>query len=431
MGKIGKPFIILVIMMLMLIIPGCDSEQSKINLIDNTNVSPKYLSFFSLDSLSGNDVAKYWCEAFNVEYSQKIYINFEGAEYYGENGESYRELLEKRLKSSSPDDLYIINAEDVIEFGEKGYWMDLSSMNFVKNLSNAALYQSTYDGKVFSLPLSFTGFGFLWNVDLLEKYGLTIPTKLSEFKNVCKTLKRAGILPYGANKGYALTVPTMGVGFSKLYGSSNQEEQINALNNYETKISEYIRDGYEFLQWMIDNEYMNPEQALNSLPQKDDMKMFLNEECAFICVGMGNMQDYDPSFSWKLTGLPVLENGSITVYGANNRLCVNPNSKNLDVITKFVELLGTPGLLDKSARLDYSLSTSKYSETRDYYNEQSLADLLQQSGQIPNQDFSLHFNTWENIRNVAREICEGISVDEACVIIDQIHLDRINEYRSL
>ncbi len=57
-------------------------------------------------------------------------------------------------------------------------------------------------GRCFRSLLSYTGFGLIWNVDMLHQYQLEIPETLDEFWNVCDVLKQNGILPYGANKDF-------------------------------------------------------------------------------------------------------------------------------------------------------------------------------------------------------------------------------------
>lgn len=411
------------------LLTACSNNKSNIQLLDNPNTQPEYLSFFSSENISNNDVTKYWTDLFTKTYNKKVYINFDGATYYADEGLSYRELLEKRLKSSAPDDLYIINAEDVIEFENKGYWMDLSDMDFVNNLSEAALYQSTYNGKVFSLPLSFSGFGFVWNVDLLEQYSLAIPQNIEEFLEVCERLKTANILPYAANKGYALTVPAMCVGFSKLYQSEDRDAKIVALNNGETHVSDYMREGFDFLYQMIERGYLDPEQALTSTPRNEDVELFLSGKCAFICAGVDILNQLEEKpFQMKMTGLPILTDGCIAVYGANSRLCVNPNSKHLDTVYEFIKLLGTSESLEKSAELNNSMSSSKNNDINRFPLAQELVILLQQPNQIPNQDFALHFNTWESIRDVSREICSGISIDQACNMLDEKQQTDLKNY---
>lgn len=307
--------------------------------------------------------------------------------------------------------------------------MDLSGMEFVDNLSEAAFYQSTYNGKVFSLPLSFTGFGFVWNVDLLAEHGLQIPQNLEEFLSACEKLKGDGVLPYGANKGFALTVPAMCVGLSDIYGQPNQEEKIAALNSGEIPISDYLQEGFEFLALMIEKGYLDPRQALETTPRQEDMELFLAGKCAFICAGLGDIHDVkDKNFQMQLTGLPVLPDGCIAVYGANSRLCINPNSRHLDTACEFIEMVGTQEALDQSAVLEHAMSSAKASGIVEFPDEEGLVELLRQPGQIPNQDFALHFNTWESIRDAAREICGGANIDQACAMLDERQQADLKDY---
>lgn len=429
MRKNRKHWMLLVAAVFVLALTACSSKESGIQVLDSPGTEPEYLSFFSSISMSGSDVTKYWIDLFTETYNKQVYINFDGAAYYADEGLSYRELLVKRMKSSAPDDLYIINAEDVLEFEKEGYWLDLSGMDFVDNLSDAALYQSTYNGKVFSVPLSFTGFGFLWNVDLLEHYDLSIPQNLTEFLTVCETLKSNGVLPYGANKGFALTVPAMCVGFSKLYRGTDRDEKIAALNSGEILVSDYLHEGFAFLSMMMEKGYMDSQQALNATPRNEDLELFLAGECAFICAGLGDLSDIkERQFQMKLTGLPVLADGCISVYGASKRLCVNPSSRHLETALEFVEMVGSLEALEKSAQLDSVISSSKSVDVIQSKEEEELASLLKQAGQIPNQDFSLHFNTWESIRDIARELCGGVSVEQACVMLDERQKDDLIVY---
>lgn len=404
-------------------------EQAQVQTLESINEQPRYLSFFSSSGFSTSDAPKYWIELFTETYNKQVYIDFDSASYYDDEGLSYRELLIKRMESSTPDDLYIISAEDVLEFEKKSYWMDLSHMDFVDNLSEAALYQSTYNGKVFSVPLTFTGFGFLWNVELLERNGLSVPGNLTEFLEVCEGLRSKGILPYGANKGYALTVPAMCAGFSQLYSSEDMSARIAALNSGEAQVGDYLKEGYSLLQTMIEKGYMDPEQALASTPGKEDLELFLSGECAFICSGLGvTTEERGKSFHMKMTGLPVLDEGMIAVYGANRRLCVNPESKHLETALEFVEMVGSEAALNKSAELDCVMSCAKRDTTPPLLGSEELVSLLRQPGQIPNQDFSLHFNTWESIRDVARELCAGTDVDGACALLNEKQRADLEEY---
>lgn len=426
--KIKKMGVLMLAGILLCNLTSCGKMDDGIQLAEKAEAEPEYLSFFSTVLLEGTDLGKYWSDKFVEIYHQQVYIDYEGSEYYAKEGLSSRELLEKRLESTSPDDMYIISAEDVMAYEKKGYWMDLSEMEFVENLSEAARYQSTYRGKVFSVPLTITGFGFYWNVSLLKDYGLKVPGSREEFMAVCQKLKSRGVLPYGANKGYALTVPAMCVGLSKLYGSPDQEARIDALNSGDVLISSYMQEGYEFLAEMIEKGYMDPRQALDTVPKTGDIEMFREGRCAFICIDLGVIDEKELNFEQQFTGLPLLEDGSVAVYGAGSRLSVNPASKHLDTVLKFTEMVGTREALDESALWQGQMSSAKDSQITIPDSQKRIFDLLQQPGQIPNQDFALYFNTWENIRDRGRELCGGASVEEVCDKLDQLQMQELAAY---
>ncbi|MFR6272331.1 MAG: hypothetical protein ACLUL2_02160 [Blautia sp.] len=109
-------------------------------------------------------------DVINPKTKGNIILYSDFADFYAEEGLSYRELLLKRMESGQADDLYIIPAEDVLEFDQKGFIYDLSDLDCISSLSEDALRQSTYNEKVFSVPLSYTGFGLIWNVDMLRQY---------------------------------------------------------------------------------------------------------------------------------------------------------------------------------------------------------------------------------------------------------------------
>ena len=369
-------------------------------------------------------------EIINTEQTKTFILYRDSANFYADEGLSYRELLLKRMESGEADDLYIIPAEDVLEFDRKGYIYDLAHMDFVHNLSEAALNQSTYDGKVFSLPLTYTAFGFLWNVDLLHQFGLEVPENLSEFLVVCETLKQNGIVPYGSNMDYGLSLLAMGAGLAPLYRGENPEQKLTQLTEGTLPISTYMRAGFTFLKMMIDNGYLDIEQALSTQPNSEEEKnRFRDGQCALIstiCRGSAFSDDYP--FEMVMTAMPILEEGAICVVGADQRLAVNPNSKHLDEALAAVEALGTVETLNEFARLQRKTSSARGNEAATLPQAAPLISSLTADEQIPNQDFSLHFNTWNTIKELCVKLGEGASVDAVCEEYDTLQLQEIATY---
>lgn len=369
-------------------------------------------------------------EIINTEQTKTFILYSDSANFYADEGLSYRELLLKRMESGEADDLYIIPAEDVLEFDRKGYIYDLAHMDFVHNLSEAALNQSTYDGKVFSLPLTYTAFGFLWNVDLLHQFGLEVPENLSEFLTVCETLKQNGIVPYGSNMDYGLSLLAMGAGLAPLYRGENPEQKLTQLTEGTLPISTYMRAGFTFLKMMIDNGYLDIEQALSTQPNSEEERnRFRDGQCALIstiCRGSAFSDDYP--FEMVMTAMPVLEEGAICVVGADQRLAVNPNSKHLEEALAAVEALGTVETLNEFARLQRKTSSARGNEAATLPQAAPLISSLTADEQIPNQDFSLHFNTWNTIKELCVKLGEGASVDAVCEEYDTLQLQEIATY---
>lgn len=416
----------------LLVCSGCakESQEPKVYLDDNK--PDIVISLFA----QGEDVANILnnCCAGIVDEKTNgnIILYSDSATYYAEEGLSYRELLLKRMESGQADDLFLIPAEDVLEFDQKGYLYDLSDLDCIQNLSEDALQQSIYNGKVFSVPLSYTCFGFIWNVDLLHQYGLEVPQNREEFWTVCETLKQNGILPYGANKDFGLSLPVLCAGLGPLYQDPQCKELLEDLSQGKTPISTYMRDGFDFLQTMIDKGYLDVEQALSTVPSSDEeAALFAQGKCVFIsslCRGKAFRSEY--KFQVEMTAVPALENGSICVVGADQRLAVNPNSGHLEETLLILENLCTVETLDEFAATLGKISSAQGNKAATLPQADALISCVAGGGQIPNQDFTLHFNTWNTTKGLCIQLCQGASVDEVCRQYDQMQQQEIAQYQG-
>ncbi len=417
------------LIILALLAASCGKGQSAPELYLDDSIPETPITIFTQNQEVSDAIEERCKTVLNQDGSTNITVYSDSASFYADEGLSYRELLLKRLSSGTADDLYLIPAEDVLEFDEKGYIYDMSDLDFTENLSQDALTQSTYDGKVFSLPLSYTCFGFLWNVDMLHAYGLEVPENLEEFLHVCETLKENGILPYGANKDFALTVPVMCAGLYDVYQGEDSAQKLEAMSNGTTPVGTYMEKGFAFLQMLIDKGYMDPERALDTLPSREEERAFFAEEnCAFICALYRGKAFKDYPFEIQMTPLPVLESGSICVVGADQRLAVNPGSKHLDSAIAIVEALGRTETLDSFANNQGKISSSQNAKAPDIPQADALIACVARGGQIPNQDFRLNFNVWDTVRDLSRQLCQGRSVAEVTAEYNERQIEEISKY---
>ena len=408
---------------------GCAGagDEPKVYLAEN---EPEVvISLFAQGDNVSNAINECCTNIINPRYNSNLIVYSDYADFYAKEGLSYRELLCKRMESGLPDDLYIITAEDVLEFDRKGFIYDLSDLSCINNLSEDALKQSTCNGKVFSVPLSYTSFGLIWNVDMLHKYHLEVPENLDEFWNVCETLKQNGITPNGGNRDFGISVPAMCAGLGPLYQNPQSEELVAELAGGKTPISTYMRDGFQFLQTMIDREYLDVERTLATLPNTDEERNFFAEgNCAFISSICRAVAFDGYPFNVEMTALPILPDGEICVVGADLRLAVNPNSEHLSESLLIVENLCTIETLNGFAERLGKVSSAQGNKASTLPQADRLVACLGASPQIPNQDFALHFNTWNTIKELCVKLCEGASVDEVCREYDELQQKELALY---
>lgn len=79
--------------------------------------------------------------------------------------------------------------------GEKNFY-DFTQALWVDDLTDTAINQSIYNGKVMGLPYGEASVsGILYNKELFKKYGLRVPRDQREFLALCATLLQKGITP--------------------------------------------------------------------------------------------------------------------------------------------------------------------------------------------------------------------------------------------
>ena len=162
-----KTSFISIIIACVLFISGCAGKTNTPDVYIDEKKPDVVLSLFTQGTNISDAIHECCTNIINPKNDGNIILYSDSASYYSEDGLPYRELLLRRMESGQADDLYIITAEDVLEFDQKGYIYDLSDLPCLENLSGDALQQSIYHGKVFSVPLSYAGFGLIWNVDCL------------------------------------------------------------------------------------------------------------------------------------------------------------------------------------------------------------------------------------------------------------------------
>ena len=136
------------------------------------------------------DTLKEMCTAFSAMYPG---INIETIMV---PDESYGYLKSLMVSGNAPDIIQLQSYDAVFEFSKAGYLLDLSSEPVISLTSKKWLSAVSREGKVYGLPMDFSGIGIFYNKEIFGKYGLTPPNTYLELKRICGVLKGYGIHPF-------------------------------------------------------------------------------------------------------------------------------------------------------------------------------------------------------------------------------------------
>lgn len=118
-------------------------------------------------------------------------------------GFSHKELREK-LKAAfagadsagQPDLLLSFGGVNIEPLDPDANFYDFTTAPWVEDLTDTALNQTIFNGKVIGLPYwEASVSGILYNKDLFRRYGIEVPRTQQAFLNACETLLRQGITP--------------------------------------------------------------------------------------------------------------------------------------------------------------------------------------------------------------------------------------------
>ncbi len=113
------------------------------------------------------------------------------------SSDQYNNILQTRLSSNDAPDLFTLHASaDLPTYQKAGYLADLSSQPFVSTLYPNVRETVSIDGKVYAVPFESTVWGYLYNKDIFEECGLTVPETIDDMKNAVKVLKEKGYTPF-------------------------------------------------------------------------------------------------------------------------------------------------------------------------------------------------------------------------------------------
>lgn len=388
---------------------------SEIILYNSGTIVPDSIEWKESAAGSAMDVVKKLTPEFTYTYRA----------FTAENAEmTYDEACVERIRQGVDDDIYSLNSDTIINLGREGLLADLSDLDGVDKLLPAIKTACTIDNKLVAFPREYIAYGLIVNNDILKEHDLKIPETDEEFLACCEKLKKDGMkIPMAANRWW-LECFVLSQGFADFARADNTEQLVSDLNNGTTKMSTYMRPGFEFLKTCIDKGYIDAKQAA-SYEAFEERDAYLAGESAFMTsftgavTGKGRkLNDYD--FDLRIVGFPT-KDGQFAVASVTGN-SISSKNQNMENAKKAMEAYcskeATQVFCEKSgnfsARADVELDMEKQSVLEGFMDDVNAGRMVSASNP------SINMELWGNTCTVVQHLLAGSSVDECMDEIDKI-----------
>ncbi|MEZ3487012.1 MAG: extracellular solute-binding protein [Lachnospiraceae bacterium] len=402
------------------------SKKPGLNLVNNDKEAQKAVELFAPMERSNPDAKNAARTAFDktvIMAEEELGLRVEYTTYTSENykEKSYDDVALDRIRNDM-DDFYLLNPDVLQKTGEEGRLVDLSGLDCARNLRDVVRMANTVDGKLVGIPQEVVAYGLFVNKDMFDKYELELPGTPEEFLECCRVFKEKGIeTPVGANRWWLETF-VFAQAYAQMYNGNNTEAEIEALNSGESKYSDYMRKGFEYLKEMIDLGYIDAETALTYEAIEGEGDDFLAQKTPIVMAywGAANAETAygKPDFNMQVIGFPS-ELGPMPVMSMTG-LAVHKNARHLEDALDVLEIILSDEALQVYAETNKVISPSKNVEVECIPALKPLNDLVNEGTYVLASNAGMKVEQWGNTCLIVRKLMEGASVDECMAEFDRL-----------
>ncbi len=353
------------------------------------------------------------------------YVTYTAEDY---QDKTYDDVTLDRARNDM-DDIYLLNPDTLRVLGEEGKLKDLSGLECVKNLREVVIAANMIDGKLVGIPQEVVAYGLFINKDMFDQYGLALPETPEDFLECCRVFKENGIeTPVGANRWWLETF-VLAQAYADLYNGGNTEAEIAALNSGESKYSDYMRSGFEFLQEMIDKGYVDAEKALVSEAIEGEREEFLAGTTPIVMAywGAANTDTAygSPDFEMLVIGFPS-SRGQMPVIPMTG-FGVGINAEHGEDALAVLDVMLSDEALQIYAETNRVISPSKNVEVECVPALKPLHDRIHNNVYVLGSNAGMEVEQWGNTCLIVRELLGGATVDECMAQFDRLQEEALRK----
>ena len=401
-------------------------NKSDFNLVESEEGEERVVNLYSpMEKMSpdAENVARNAADKTIIMAEEELGVNVGYITYTAEDyqDKTYDDVALDRARNDM-DDIYLLNPDVIKALGEEGKLMDLSGLSCAENLRDVVKTANTIDGKLVAIPQEVVAYGLFINKDMFDQYNLELPETPEDFLECCRVFKENGIeTPVGANRWWLETF-VLALAYADLYNSGNTEAEIEALNSGESKYSDYMRPGFEFLQEMIDCGYIDAEKAYVSEAIEGEGEDFLAGKTPVVMAywGAANSETAygNPDFNMLVIGFPS-SRGQMPVISMTG-FGVGSNAEHAEDELNVLDVILSDEALQIYAETNNVISPSKNVEVDCIPALQPLNDRIEENVYVLGTNAGMQLEQWGITCLVVRELLNGATVDECMAEFDRL-----------
>lgn len=401
-------------------------EDTDRNLAGKRGEQERTISLFSPMEKAGPNAENVARSAFDktiamAEETSGIYVEYFTYTAEDYQDKTYDDVTIDRIRNCM-DDVYLLNPDVIQKMASEGKLMDLSGLDSAKNLRDVVMAANVYDGKLLAIPQEVVAYGLFINKDMFDAYELELPETPEEFLECCRVFKENGIeTPIGANRWWLETF-VLAQAYADLYNGGNTEAEIAALNSGESKYSDYMRPGFEFLQQLIDCGYIDAEKALVSEAIEGEGPDFLAQKTPIVMAywGAANTDTAygNPDFELQVIGFPS-SRGQMPVMSMTG-MAIGVGSKHAEDAMRVLDVITSDEALQVYAETNKVISPSKNVEVNCIPALEPLNDRIEENVSVLASNAGMKLEQWGNTCLIVRKLLEGATVDECMTEFDRL-----------
>ena len=409
-----------------LTLAACGKKDADNIMITEEKAEERIVNLFSpMEKTEANtvNVARSASDKTVIMAEKKLGVKVDYITYTAEDyqDKTYDDVTIDRARNNM-DDIYLLNPDVIQTLSEENKLIDLSGLSCAENLRDVVKTANTVNGRLVAIPQEIVVYGLFINKDMFDQYGLELPETPEEFLECCRVFKENGIeTPVGANRWWLETF-VLAQAYADLYNGGNTEAEIAALNSGESKYSDYMRPGFEFLQEMIDKGYIDAKKAYVSEAIEGEGADFLAQKTPIVMAywGAANTETAygAPDFNMLVIGFPS-NRGRMPVMSMTG-LGIGAEAEHAEEAMDTLEVMLSDEALQVYAETNKVISPSKNVEVECIPALKPLNDRIQSNVYVLGANANMKLEQWGNTCLIVRKLLNGTTVDECMAEFDRL-----------